>query len=1051
MERLMRLFMQSLIRSGKWFLLLLASSFCFAVQADRITGPLDSSQMVALTGDVHSFAQARFDLGHVDSAKMLHGVTLAFKPSAVQQAALDKLLAQQQDRSSPNYHKWLSPAQFAERFGMTQDDINRVSAWLESQGFTVTSIANSRNQISFDGTVAQVESVFRTEIHDYLVDGEIHFANATNPSVPAALAGVVLTVGHLHNFAPKPRIRIQSHFTSDLTGNHFLTPGDFATIYDIPSGMDGTGQSIAIVGQSAVNPTDLVNFRNAAGLAAKATQMILYPSSSVSAHCSGDEDESDLDLEWSGGVASNANIIFVYAGLVGSDSCALRNNDVWNALQQSVDNNYAPVISISYGFCEQGLPAGFPQQVQGWAQEANSQGQTIVAATGDSGAADCDGPVASATQGFAVDIPAAIPEVTGMGGNEFFGDPPSTSTTTYWEGASGSDTISSALTHIPEEGWNDTVADGVLSASGGGASTLFAKPTWQAGVGVPNDLKRDVPDLSLSASADHDSYLICSPTDPAGNPSCTNGFRDSSTQGYLDPIGGTSCAAPSFAGIVALLNQSLGASGLGNINPQLYSLAASSPLAFNDVTTGNNIVPCTSGTPSCPTSGTSQFGFSAGIGYDQVTGLGSVDANELFTAWPSSRSSSSITITPSTTSVYTGTSVTFSVAVTPTAGVGTVSFSTSTGGGPPIVLGTATLNIPYQPSNPNSGTATFTTTALPAGSNSVTATYQGDASHSGSVSVPATVTVTVPFTMTPSPSSFNVPSGESAISTITIAPTSGFTGTVNFTNSTASNPGSCTANLPAGALCNFNPGSVTLDGNPAHSMPVTLSISTAANMALPSGAQAITVTGTSGSTMVTTTVNLTLTPTNQSYTLATTSGAGTFPVAVGGTAAVSVTVKGMGSPISFVTSSLTALPLTYTCTGVPALPTSEISCQLPNNGQPTNASTVTFNLVTTAVTTQLSPQRGRSIFYALLLPGLFGVVFVVGSRTRGLRLLGMIMVLFCSTLGLGSCGGSSNGNNSLKNPGTPAGSYAVTISATTGGPNPLTVSLLPPIMLQVGQ
>src|ERR1039458_8836736 len=383
------------MRSWKFFLPLLASTLCFAAQPDRIAGTIDSSQMVALKGGVHGLAQPRFDLGRTDGGKLLHGVTLAFRPSAAQQEDLNNLLAEQQDRSSPNYHKWLTPAQFADRFGMTQDDINRVEAWLESQGFAVTSVANSRNQISFDGTVAQIEAVFRTEIHNYLVDGEIHFANATNPSVPAALATSVLMIGHLHNFNPKPRIRVQPRFTSDQTGNHFLTPGDFATIYNIPSALDGSGQLIAVVGQSAVNLTDLANFRTAAGMTPKAPQMMLYPSNSISTHCSGDEGESDLDLEWSGGVARNANIVFVYAGLLSGEVCGsqTRTYTVWDSLQQAVDNNYAPVISISYGYCEQGLGSGFAGTVQSWAQQANAQGQTIVSSAGDSGAADCDGQV----------------------------------------------------------------------------------------------------------------------------------------------------------------------------------------------------------------------------------------------------------------------------------------------------------------------------------------------------------------------------------------------------------------------------------------------------------------------------------------------------------------------------------------------------------------------------------------------------------------------------------------------------------------------------------
>jgi Pro-kumamolisin, activation domain/Bacterial Ig-like domain (group 3) len=1015
----------------------LASTLCFAAQSDRITAPIDSSQRVALTGNVHGFAQTRFDLGLADNNKVLHGVTLAFRPSAAQQADLNNLLAQQQDRSSPNYHRWLTPAQFADRFGMTRDDISRIVAWLESQGFTVTSVANSRNQIAFNGTVAQIETVFHTEIHNYLVDGVIHFANATNPSVPAALAGVVLAVGNLHDFRPKPRVRVSPHFTSATSGNHFLTPGDFATIYDLPAGVDGTGQTIAVVGQTAVDTNDIANFRSAAGLPAKLPTLLLVPDTGSSEVFSSDEIEADLDLEWSNGVAKNATVIFVY---VGSDP----NATVWNSLQYALDNNVAPVISISYGACETANGQAFDDMLQSSAQQGNAQGQTIMASSGDSGAAGCDSDTAkSATGGLAVGVPASIPEVTGVGGTEFFGDATSTSTTTYWLGATGSDTINSAVTYIPEEAWNDTATDDALSASGGGASLYFSKPSWQSSDGIAGTT-RDVPDVALSASADHDPYLICSPTDNAGNPACTNGFRDSSTEGYLDVVGGTSCGAPSFAGIVALLNQYLGSSGLGNINPTLYSIAASTPAAFHDVTTDNNDVPCTSGTANCPT-GTTQFGFSAGVGYDQVTGLGSVVASKLFTAWAASRTASSVTITHvSATNVNVGTSVSFTVSVTPTTGVGTVSFSTLNGANT-TVLGTATLNVPYP--GTTTATATFTTSALPGGSNSVTATYEGDTSDKSATSTPTTVTVVVPFSMSASAlSPSSVPAGQTAISTITITPMSGFTGTVNFTNSTASNPESCSAGLPTGALCSFNPGGVTLDGNPAHTMNVTLTITTAPNMALPSGAQAITVAGTSGSTTVTTPVSLTVTATTESYTLTTT--AATFgPVAAGGSQMVSVTVN---SSTGFIVGSgagaTTALPLTYTCTGTPSLTAAEIACQLPNNGQPINATAVAFTLSTTPPTAQLRPPLGRGspVFYALLLPGLFGIVLAAGSRTRSVRMLSLMVVLGFSTLWLGSCGGSGGGGTTTpKNPGTPAGSYTVTINATTGGPVPVTTNASP--------
>jgi len=415
--------------------------------------------------------------------------------------------------------------------------------------------------------------------------------------------------------------------------------------------------------------------------------------------------------------------------------------------------------------------------------------------------------------------------------------------------------------------------------------------------------------------------------------------------------------------------------------------------------------------------------------------LGSVDANALFSAWSASRTASSVTISTTATTVNAGTSVTFKATVTPSTGVGTVSFSTLNNGNT-TVLGTATLNTPFPPAN--SGTASFATTALPAGSNLVTATYEGDAVNNFSRSSPASVTVS-DFTIsasTLSPSS--VSAGQSASATLTLTPVNGSTQTVNFTNSTSSNTGSsngsCTAGLPAGALCTFNPTGVTLDG--VNSKTVTLTVTTAPNMVL--GANSITLTGTAsgtGGTSHTASVSLMVTATTESFTLASTNGA-TFAVPVGGTASVQLAVS---STTGFVNSnSTTVLPLTYTCAGLPT--TAEISCKFsPNGGQSTNQAAVTLDLVTTPRTVELRRpfDRNSGIFYALLLPGLFGILFASGTRTRGLRLLGMIVILGCSTLWLGGCGGSSNG---MKNAGTPPGTYAVTVSATTGGANPLTAT-----------
>jgi subtilase family serine protease len=620
------------------FLLLVGTSLTGFAQSglhNRILQPIDDSQRAAVRGSAHPLTKPAFDTGRVDGNMGINGASLVFALSPDQQAALQALLREQQDRSSPNYHKWLSPEQYASRFGMSPADLSKVTSWLQSEGFEVNRVSRSRTMISFSGTAAQIENAFRTEIHNYLVNGETHFANAAELSVPAAFAGAVLSVGNLSDLRAKPRglasgqplARLLPHYTNSSTGEHYVAPADFAIIYDVSplytAGFDGSGQSIAIMGQTAIYTSDIDAFRSAAGLPARTSsnfQQIQVPNSGTAVVLTADLVEADLDLEWAEAVAPNATLIFVYVGNA-------PNFDAFNDLQYAVDNNLAPIISITYGNCEATLGMTEALTVQQWAQQANSQGQTIIAASGDSGAADCDPQKDDpASQGLAVDAPAAIPEVTGVGGTEFTGDAVSTTTTTYWSATNTADG-GSAISYIPEIAWDDTVALGELTATGGGASTFFAKPTWQVGTNVPNDQARDVPDIALNASSYHDPYLICT------SQSCVNGFENGN--GGLTSTGGTSFGAPAFAGIVALINQRT-SSSQGNVNPTLYNLAGTTPSAFHDITTGSNDVPCTQGSPDCPSSGI--MGYSAGPGYDQTTGLGSLDASVLVNAWPAAYS-----------------------------------------------------------------------------------------------------------------------------------------------------------------------------------------------------------------------------------------------------------------------------------------------------------------------------------------------------------------------------------------------------------------------------
>jgi uncharacterized protein (TIGR03437 family) len=704
------------------------------VSQARITQPVDNRQRAVLAGHIHpkalAAAQAGNDQGRVAPSLEMPYVTLMLTPSAGQQAALQKLLREQQTPGSPNYHQWLTPEQYGQQFGVGDADLGKITAWVQQQGLQLVSVARGRSWIAVGGTAAQMESAFQTEIHNYLVDGETHYANASAPSVPAAFGSVVQGIRGLSDFRLKPRSHPSSskaslvksnsskpNYASASCDSECVAPGDFATIYDVTplytAGINGAGQKIAIAGQIEVNLSDIEQFRSMFNLPANDPQTVLVPGSRSpgSNAASGDLAESDLDLEWSGAVAQNASIVFVYS------------TDVMTSLQYAIDQDLAPVVSISYGSCELETPASEYNAFVAWGEQANAQGMTWFAASGDDGAADCDD---SQNPGLAVDLPGSVPEVTSAGGTQF-----AEGSGNYWSSTNNANG-GSALSYIPENTWNTSVEDQEPSASGGGASVLFSKPSWQTGPGVPADNARDVPDISLDASDDHDSYIIY-------------------TSGGIQLYGGTSFSAPSFAGITALLNQKLGSGGVGNINPKLYALAQSDASIFHDITTGNNLVTvaCTHRSSGCSDT---PVGYYAGAGYDQTTGLGSVDAYKLVMGWnggsvttPTS-ASTNVTLVSNLRTVSTNDVVYLTATVTATDGVtpsGSVMFAISG-----ISLGSASL---AGSGGMATGTLVLNGLQLPVGSGTITATYNGASSSvtvsvtssgSGSVATPAVSSMT---------------------------------------------------------------------------------------------------------------------------------------------------------------------------------------------------------------------------------------------------------------------------------------------------------------------
>jgi hypothetical protein len=559
----------------------------------------------------------------------------------------------------------------------------------------------------FSGTAAQVESAFQTEIHVYSVNGELHHANATAPRIPRALAEVVHGVASLHDFRSQPQhrsSRLGASAAPDLTSGsaHYLAPADFATIYDLnglyTGSNDGTGQSIAIVGRTNINLSDVQTFRSGFGLPANNPTIVLN-GTDPGIVSQAEQGEATLDVEWSGAVARKANIMLVVsASTTASDGVDL-------SAQYIVNKNLAPVMSTSFGLCEAAM---FPSESQFWNalyQQAAAQGISAMVASGDSGAAGCDAPSSStASYGTGVNGLCSSPSSTCVGGTEF---QDTANPGLYWSAANTNGTDGSALSYIPEAAWNESGSGG-LWATGGGASMIYLKPSWQTGPGVPADGKRDVPDVALT-TAGHDGYAIV-----------MNG-------GYW-VVSGTSAASPSFAGLVALTAQHAGAR-LGNINPVLYALAgrqaSGGAAVFHDITVGNNSVP-------------GVLGFNAGPGYDEATGLGSVDGSVLVNHWgdgSAAAASFQLTATPSTVSVTPGATSTVALRVAATGGFNSA-----------IALSASGL--------PAGVTASFSPTTIPAGGTSSTLTLSATAqaaAASASVTISGVgggVTQTAPVALT---------------------------------------------------------------------------------------------------------------------------------------------------------------------------------------------------------------------------------------------------------------------------------------------------------------
>ena len=756
----------------------------------RLTAKIDNTK-VAPVPNTHPARLASLpDLGRVAPATSINHLHLLLTDTLEQEYALRSLLDNQQDKNSANYHQWMVPETFGAAFGADPSDIAKITDWLKASGLNVNSVMKNARVIDFGGTSAQIEATFHTEMHQYSIGGKTYISNSSDISLPKALSAVVIGVGNLNNFPPTTNSKYkglvqrgadgQLHpmaenkvsstgggATPDVTlgSNHYIGGGDIPLLYDtkglLAAGNDGTGVRVAILGQTDILLGDYQTYRSAFGLKPNNPNFIVIGQDPGIAP-GGDDVESDLDVQASSAFAPGATIDFVTSG---SDYFG---GSVTASGFYIVENNTDDIMSLSYGESETDLGAAGNAELNFLWEQASSQGISVFVSSGDSGPDTYDDGAATGSK-YTVSGFSSTPFNVAVGGtmmNEASG-------VTYWSTTNTLPGNVSALGYIPETVWNESTLDpygagagygGIVSESSG-ISFYYGTPSWQAGYGVPTTdpvpVKGSVtgpfvvpgphryqPDVALEAAGGHDGFLICY------EGSCqVDGSGNLITAGV---VGGTSVAAPSFAGVQALVDQKNGGrQGLPNYF--YYALAnqqhtagtdcnsadlglgvsANSGCSFHDIQVGNNFIPSRNGGT---VANGNYIGWSAGPGFDMAIGLGSPDISNLATNWQKAAfhaTTTTLQLTPTTMAYAANQS--FSITVAPTSGTGTPTGDVSIIGVTPLygAIGFATLS-----GGAASGTIPAATLeALPAGTYLVHAHYAGDTTFGGSDSAPIQVTI----------------------------------------------------------------------------------------------------------------------------------------------------------------------------------------------------------------------------------------------------------------------------------------------------------------------
>lgn len=870
----------------------------------RITHPIVDSDRVVLQGNVHPLAQPRYDAGIIPDETQLGRIVLVLGRSAAQQAELDALTAAQQDPQSPLYQQWLTPEEFGSRFGVSESDVAQIAAWLKAHGFTVEPLPAGRGTIVFSGTAGQIAEAFHTQMHRFLVRGASHLANEQDPEIPRAMGGVVQGILSLHDFrrvSGTHRIAAVAQPENTQGSMHYLFPADYATIYNLnplyTAGENGSGVSIAIVGRSDINLSDVSAFRSGSGLSANQPAVILEGSDP--GLVPDDQDESTLDVEWSGATAPGASVKFV----VGASTATTDGVDL--SAQYIVNHRTANIVSTSYGSCEAYMGASELAFYNNLWQQAAAEGISSFVSSGDSGAAGCDS--GSSTQGTqrGVNGLCSSPYSTCVGGTEFN---EGSNAAAYWSSINGAGG-GSALSYIPEKVWNESASDGGsgLWASTGGESIAYAQPAWQQGIaGASSGGKRAVPDLALTA-ASHDGYLI-------------------NENGSWWVIAGTSAASPSFAGIMAVVEQRLGGAGQGNVNPSLYLMASSGQSPFHPTPTGNNSVPGVTG-------------FSAtGTVYNLATGLGSVNVNSLANDWPSGGTGATkgftLKASAASESLLPGKTASFTVSTSATGGfTGAISFKATAPGGVTVSFSPASVSVGAS----TTATVTVSSTA-PASTGSVVITGTSG-STTAAATVPMTIAAKPTLAITVGVSKVQVAQSASGVVQVTTTVGGTWSGAVGLS----------VLGLPAGVTASWTNSAYTPAGDGSVTSTLTLRPSTAA--ALSTSSIEIVATGDGLTAQVPLSLQVTAAPA-VTTTLS--------PTSVSMQSMASATVTATILPVGGVSFASSASSAVFTVTGLPGGITGSWSAPTLTTAGTLQAK-LTLSGSVTAVSTSTQPRIAVSV------------------------------------------------------------------------------------------